>query len=121
MTTPQNLLGPANSAAGNPPARLSAMHPDKPAEAVEQANLDSQSVAGEEDPGAALDMPAGRPASQSDPRPPGAASPGNEAAEGTPGTGDNICRKCGGTGHAAHGPCPSCNGSGMVTAAAGGA
>ena len=105
-----NFQNPATSAPGNLPAKT-----------PEQANLDSQSVAGEEDPGAALDMPAGPPASQSVSRPPGAASPGGEATRGTPGTGDSICRKCGGTGHAAHGPCPSCNGSGKVTAAVGGA
>ena len=105
MSNFQNPATPATPAPGNPPAK-----------APEQANLDSQSVAGEEDPGAALDMPEGRPASQSVTRP-----PGDEATRGTPGTGDNICRKCGGTGHAAHGPCPSCNGSGKVTAGAGGA
>lgn len=119
-----NFQTPVTPTPGNPPAKLTAVLPDRPAKPPEQANLDSQSVAGEEDPGAALDMPAGLaglPASQSVPRPPDAINPGDEAAEGTPGTGDNICRECGGSGRAANGPCQSCAGSGKVTAALGGA
>ena len=121
MTTPKNPLSPANPGHGNPPAKLNAALPDRPAQVPEQANLDSQSVAGEEDPGAALDMPVGQPASQSVSRPPGAANPGDEAAEGTPGTGENICRECGGSGRVASRPCRSCDGSGKVTTAVGGA
>ena len=121
MTPPQN---PAIPALANLPAKPPAALPDKPARAPEQANLYSQSVAGEEDPGAALDMPAGsarRPASQSVPRQPGPINPGDDATAGTPGTGENICRKCNGSGRAANGPCPSCDGSGKVTAAVSGA
>ena len=121
MIPPENPASPASAnSMAKPPAAL----PDRPAIASEQADLDIQSVAGEEDPGAALDMPAGpagQPASPSVPRPPGAINPGDEAAAGTPGTGENICRTCGGSGRAADGPCPSCDGSGKVTAAVGGA
>ena len=57
--------------------------------------------------------------------PPGSApapqSPGDEAPPGTPGTGENVCRKCGGSGKAAGGPCPECNGTGRVTTGIGGA
>ena len=47
-----------------------------------EVNADSQSVAGEEDPGAALDM-SGATGSM----PTGSVNPGDEAPEGTPGTG----------------------------------
>jgi hypothetical protein len=67
--------------------------PDKPA-----AN---PSVAGEEDPGAALD-------------------PGDEAAPGTPGTGEAVCHRCGGSGKVAGAMCPTCGGSGKVVHGIGG-
>jgi len=67
-----------------------------------------ESAAGEEDPGASLDLPQ--------------AQPGDEAAPGTQGTGEGICRECGGTGRAEGGePCPSCSGTGKVTVGIGGA
>ena len=72
----------------------------------------SRSVAGEEDPGASIDMSkagakpsSGRsdqPANQGDgkqssgqraPMP-----PGDEAPQGMPGTGEDVCRSCGGSG-----------------------
>jgi hypothetical protein len=53
------------------------------------------SVAGEEDPGAALD-------------------PGDEAAAGTPSTGEAVCQRCGGSGKLAGSMCPTCGGSGKV-------
>jgi len=77
---------------------------------------DSQSVAGEEDPGASLDMPG-----SADPVPAGAMNPGDEAPEGTPGSGENICRECGGSGRVGDAACPSCQGSGKVTVGVGGA
>src|SRR4051812_31826773 len=78
-------------------------------------DLDS-SVAGEEDPGASIDMAAAdayaaessatgspgrsdQPAGQRGDKPSGAArpmSPGDEAPPGTPGTGEDICPRCGG-------------------------
>jgi hypothetical protein len=66
------------------------------------------SVAGEEDPGAAVET--------SMPR------RGDEAAPGTPGTGEAICRKCGGSGRMSDGtPCPDCSATGRVTVGIGGA
>ncbi len=71
-------------------------------------NLASESVAGEEDPGASLDMS-------------GTINPGDEAPAGTPGTGENICRACGGSGRVGEASCPACDGSGKVTVGVGGA
>lgn len=69
---------------------------------------DDESAAGEEDPGASLDLPQ--------------AQPGDEAAPGTQGAGEGICRQCGGTGRVDQGePCPSCSGTGKVTVGIGGA
>jgi hypothetical protein len=49
-------------------------------------------------------------------------SPGDEAPEGTPGTGENICPECGGKGVVASGqPCPNCEGTGKVIEGIGGA
>jgi len=41
-------------------------------------------------------------------------NPGDEAAPGTPGTGENLCRRCNGTGKADGAPCPDCGGTGKV-------
>jgi len=88
----------------------------------------AQSVAGEEDPGAALDAqppaepPAGREARTPDPAPsrkPLAA--GDEAAAGTPGTGETVCDRCGGRGTIDGGArCPVCSGSGKLIHGIGG-
>lgn len=59
----------------------------------------SESVAGEEDPGAALDLPPDAP-----PR---------------PATGGNLCPSCGGSGKIASGTCPDCQGSGQRAAGTG--
>jgi hypothetical protein len=56
----------------------------------------SESVAGEEDPGAALDLPFTSPA-----------------------TGGGACPTCGGSGKTASGSCPDCRGTGKRAAAAG--
>ena len=48
-------------------------------------------------------------------------SPGDEAAPGTPGTGENLCRHCGGSGEHEGKACPVCGGSGKVTEGIGGA
>ena len=66
----------------------------------------AESVAGEEDPGASIDV---------------ASSPGDEAPAGTPGTGEKVCPDCGGSGQRAGRECPTCQGSGKVTAGIGGA
>ena len=84
-----------------------------------------QSVAGEEDPGASLDMPispgkpdqpAGQPSGAQGPM-----SPGDEAPAGTPGTGETVCPSCGGSGRSASGNCPVCQGTGKITVGIGGA
>jgi hypothetical protein len=46
--------------------------------------------------------------------------PGDEAAPGTPGTGDDICPDCHGTGKRDGKPCETCAGSGTITRAIGG-
>ena len=47
--------------------------------------------------------------------------PGDEALPGTVGTGEDICRCCGGSGKMADGSeCKDCQGIGKVTAAVGG-
>jgi len=42
-------------------------------------------------------------------------NPGDEAAPGTPGTGENVCRHCKGSGEHDGIPCPVCGGTGKVT------
>lgn len=48
-------------------------------------------------------------------------APGDEAPPGTPGTGENVCRMCGGKGQVNGGTCPECQGSGTVIEGIGGA
>jgi hypothetical protein len=92
----------------------------------------AQSAAGEEDPGASIDMAAAaakpgrsdQPAGPRADRPSGAQapmSPGDEAPAGTPGTGEDVCPNCGGSGRAADRACPVCGGTGKVTVGIGGA
>ena len=48
-------------------------------------------------------------------------SPGDEAAPGTPGAGEDICDACSGTGKLDNGkPCPQCGGTGRVMRGIGG-
>jgi hypothetical protein len=48
-------------------------------------------------------------------------NPGDEAAPGTPGTGEDLCLECNGTGTKEGGmKCPACNGTGRVVRAIGG-
>ena len=97
-------------------------------------DLSEESVAGEEDPGASIDIatahggkspgafdqPAGvQGARISAPTPP--MSPGDEAPAGTPGTGEDLCRTCGGDGLLNGSPCPDCEGTGKITVGIGGA
>ena len=47
-------------------------------------------------------------------------NPGDEAEPGTPGTGENVCPRCNGSGRDGATDCPECGGSGKVTTAIGG-
>ena len=47
-------------------------------------------------------------------------APGDQAEPGTPGTGENICPRCGGGGRIDGAPCPTCEGSGRVVEGIGG-
>jgi hypothetical protein len=48
------------------------------------------------------------------------AKPGDEAPPGAPGTGENLCRHCAGTGKIDAGTCPECQGTGKITTGIGG-
>lgn len=48
-------------------------------------------------------------------------NPGDEAAPGTEGTGEDICPECGGSGRIGSEPCVECGGSGKVIRGIGGA
>jgi hypothetical protein len=100
--------------------------PSRPGEPIDL----QMSVAGEEDPGASFDAPSGtegrsdQPAGQapgqpSASRPP--MSPGDEAPVGTPGTGETVCPRCGGSGKQGASACPECGGTGKVNVGIGGA
>jgi hypothetical protein len=47
-------------------------------------------------------------------------NPGDQAAPGTPGAGENICRECQGTGKLGEKDCPICGGTGVVIEEIGG-
>jgi DnaJ-class molecular chaperone len=47
-------------------------------------------------------------------------NPGDEAAPGTPGTGEDTCPHCAGTGEHQGKRCPVCNGTGRVVEGIGG-
>jgi DnaJ-class molecular chaperone len=92
----------------------------------------AQSVAGEEDPGASVDAAMAPAAAGNSDQPAGKQSgratgtqapmsPGDQAPAGTPGTGEDVCPDCGGTGKRAGGDCPTCQGTGKVTVGIGGA
>lgn len=48
------------------------------------------------------------------------AKPGDDAPPGTPGTGEDLCRPCNGTGRIDTGECPDCKGTGKVVTGIGG-
>jgi DnaJ-class molecular chaperone len=48
-------------------------------------------------------------------------NPGDETVCGTPGTGEDICPECQGTGRLAGASCHNCGGSGRIVKAIGGA
>lgn len=104
-------------------------HPPSQPHTQRPVDLAAESVAGEEDPGASIDMavapgrsdqPAGVGASQP-PGPQAPMAPGDEAPPGTPGTGENVCPECGGSGRLAGQACGNCQGTGRVTVGIGGA
>ena len=47
--------------------------------------------------------------------------PADEAAADAPGAGENVCRRCNGSGRADGTECPDCNGTGSITEGIGGA
>jgi len=47
-------------------------------------------------------------------------NPGDVAPPVTPGTGENLCPKCGGSGRVDDAACPNCDGTGKVTEGIGG-
>lgn len=47
--------------------------------------------------------------------------PADEAAPGTPGTGEGLCPECSGRGRKDDRPCPACAGTGVVIQGVGGA
>lgn len=47
-------------------------------------------------------------------------NPGDEAAPGTPGTGEDVCRTCNGSGRIDGEACPTCGGTGTVIEGIGG-
>lgn len=51
----------------------------------------------------------------------GDTNPGDEAPPGTPGTGEDLCRDCAGTGRRDGAECPTCNGTGRIIEGIGGA
>lgn len=48
-------------------------------------------------------------------------NPGDQAPAGTPGTGENICSVCNGSGQINANPCDNCGGTGKVIEGIGGA
>ncbi len=50
----------------------------------------------------------------------GSANPGDEAPPGTPGTGENVCPECRGSGRVGAATCQNCGGSGKVVEGIGG-
>lgn len=47
-------------------------------------------------------------------------TPGDDAPQGTPGTGEDVCPKCAGSGTIQDQPCPDCEGSGKIVRGIGG-
>ncbi len=47
-------------------------------------------------------------------------NPGDDAAPGTAGTGEDLCRRCGGSGRIDGVECPNCGGTGKVIEGIGG-
>lgn len=47
-------------------------------------------------------------------------APGDDAAPGTAGTGENVCPECNGSGRIGQRSCPTCDGTGKVVEGIGG-
>jgi hypothetical protein len=47
-------------------------------------------------------------------------APGDDAPAGTPGSGEDICSECSGTGKLNDQPCPNCDGTGRIVEGVGG-
>jgi len=105
--------------------------PSAPARPGDPIDLGA-SVAGEEDPGASIDLAnvrgtegrSDQPAGEAGAQPRGVQAPmapGDEAPAGTPSTGENVCPQCGGTGRLGAAICPNCQGTGKVIVGIGGA
>ena len=92
---------PASPAAFLPPGEGTPASTASSPGADQEINLASESVAGEEDPGASLDMPASASSSSS--------------------SGGSLGSECGGSGQFGASACPRCNGSGKVAVRQGGA
>lgn len=86
-----------------------------PARPGDPIDLDT-SVAGEEDPGASIELASVRGTGGQPPM-----APGDQAPEGTPSTGENVCPQCGGSGRLGASACPNCEGTGKVIVGIGGA
>ena len=41
-------------------------------------------------------------------------NPGDQGEPGSPGTGENVCPECKGSGRLNAGPCPTCGGTGKI-------
>ena len=48
-------------------------------------------------------------------------NPGDQAAPGTPGTGEDVCPNCSGSGNIEGADCENCGGTGRIIAVIGGA
>ena len=65
--------------------------------------------------------PSPTPSTADVPARPGPMNPGDDAPAGTPGTGENVCPRCGGSGRVEPGAtCPDCGGTGRVNQGIGG-
>jgi hypothetical protein len=69
-----------------------------------------------ENAGTAMAKPQDQPTTQDKPK----LSPGDVAEPGTPGTGEDVCPECKGSGQIGSAPCATCGGTGKVTEGIGG-
>lgn len=107
LTFPGSDPSAAGRATGTePPSRPT----DRQAPAITKEAIDRAS-------GRAGEAPDRRKAGETVVRP----APGDDAAPGTPGTGEDICPRCMGSGRVGANRCPNCEGAGKVTKGIGGA